>query len=112
MSSILFGGTVSMTTAATPSVGWLVAYDTDGTLKQKDSSGVVSPLGGGGGLSGGTVNYITKWSSTTTISSTSSIFDNGNVGIGSTASLAKFYIQAPSTLSIENALSTERSECR
>ena len=102
MSSILFGGTVSMSTAATPSVGWLVAYDTDGTLKQKDSSGVVSPLGGGGGLSGGTLNYVTKWTSTTTISSTSSIFDNGNVGIGSTASSAKFYIRASDSLSTGN----------
>jgi hypothetical protein len=92
MSSILFGATVSLVTAATPSTGWLVAYDTDGTLKQKDSSGVISPLGGGGGLSGGTLNYVTKWSSVTTISSTSSIYDNGNVGINSTASTAKFYV--------------------
>lgn len=110
MSSILFGGTVSMITVATPSVGWLVAYDTDGTLKQKDSSGIISPLGGGGGgLSGGTFDYVTKWSSSTTISSTSSIFDNGNVGIGSTASTAKFYIRVEDSSTASNSFDVTNS---
>lgn len=47
MSSILFGATISMIDAATPS-GWLVAYDVDGVLRQKDSAGVISSVGSGG----------------------------------------------------------------
>ena len=34
MSSILFGNTMSLITAATPSTGYLVAYDVDNILKQ------------------------------------------------------------------------------
>ena len=49
MSSIIFGYTMSLTTAATPSTGFLVAYDSDGILKQKDSAGVITPIGGGTG---------------------------------------------------------------
>lgn len=47
MSSILFGNNISLLTAATPSSGFLVAYDNDGILKQKDSSGLITPIGGG-----------------------------------------------------------------
>ena len=36
-----------MTTAATPSTGWLVGYDVDGILKQKDQFGTVIEIGGG-----------------------------------------------------------------
>ena len=44
MSSIIFGGTVSMLTVATPSNGWLVGYDTDGVLKQKNQWGVITNI--------------------------------------------------------------------
>ena len=47
MSSVAFGSSFSFITAATPSTGWLVGYDTDGILKQKDSSGIIIPIGGG-----------------------------------------------------------------
>jgi YVTN family beta-propeller protein len=47
MSLVIFGGSVSMITTATPSTGWVVAYDTDGIIKQKDSAGVITPIGGG-----------------------------------------------------------------
>ena len=46
MSSIIFGYTMSLTTAATPSTGFLVAYDEDGILKQKDSAGVITAISG------------------------------------------------------------------
>ena len=46
MSSIQFGSTMSLLDAATPS-GWLVAYDVDGVLKQKDEFGVITAIGGG-----------------------------------------------------------------
>lgn len=46
MSHILFGNTIDMLIIATPSTGYIVAYDLDNTLKQKDSNGVLSPIGG------------------------------------------------------------------
>jgi YVTN family beta-propeller protein len=47
MSSVKFGGSFSFITSATPSIGWVVGYDTDGILKQKDSNGIITPIGGG-----------------------------------------------------------------
>lgn len=47
MSSVKFGGSFSFITSATPSTGWVVGYDTDGILKQKDSNGLITPIGGG-----------------------------------------------------------------
>lgn len=37
-----------MTTAATPSQGWIIGYDLDGFLKQKDTSGTIIQIGVGG----------------------------------------------------------------
>lgn len=66
-----------------------------GALMPNNSAGtagqVLTSSGGGvptwttpsAGLSGGTTNYVTKWTSPTTLSSSSLLFDNGtNVGIG------------------------------
>lgn len=36
-----------MLTVATPSTGWIVGYDDDGVLKQKDTFGVITEIGGG-----------------------------------------------------------------
>jgi len=47
MSTIAFGSTYSFLTSATPSQGWIIGYDTDGILKQKDSSGNIILIGGG-----------------------------------------------------------------
>lgn len=47
MSIIAFGSTYSFLTSATPSQGWVVGYDTDGVLKQKDTSGNIILIGGG-----------------------------------------------------------------
>ncbi len=46
MSHILFGNTIDMLILATPSTGYAIAYDLDNTLKQKDSNGDLSPIGG------------------------------------------------------------------
>lgn len=47
MSTIIFGGTVSLISSATPSVGgYLIGYDIDGVLKQKDAFGNISPISG------------------------------------------------------------------
>lgn len=40
-----------MLTVATPSTGWLLGYDTDGFLKQKDSTGIITQIGVGGTVS-------------------------------------------------------------
>jgi hypothetical protein len=52
MSSIIFGYTMSLIDAATPSSGFLVAYDSDGIIKQKDSAGVITLIGGSGSSTG------------------------------------------------------------
>ena len=46
MSHILFGNTIDMLILATPSTGYVIAYDLDNKLKQKDSNGDLSPIGG------------------------------------------------------------------
>jgi hypothetical protein len=49
MSSIFFGNKIELITAATPSTdSYLIAYDLDGVLKQKDELGVITPLGASG----------------------------------------------------------------
>ena len=55
MASVFFGNRIDMVTAATPSTGsYLIAYDSDGVLKQKDEFGKIYPITlnitGGSGL--------------------------------------------------------------
>jgi hypothetical protein len=52
--SVLFGYTMSLIDAATPSNGWLVAYDSDGVLKQKGQDGIITSIGTGAVSSSGT----------------------------------------------------------
>ena len=50
MSQLIFNTLVDLQNiVGTPSTGYAVAYDLDGVIKQKDSSGVITPIGGGGG---------------------------------------------------------------
>ena len=57
-----------------------------------------SNSGGGGGIGGsGTNNYISKWTPDGATLGNSSIFDNGNVGIGTTTPNSKFSIVNTST---------------
>lgn len=62
MSTILFGGTYSLSDAPNPSPGsFLVAYDIDGIIKQKDSTGLVKPFydfEGGGDRVLGTLSEV------------------------------------------------------
>ncbi|MCC6290698.1 tail fiber domain-containing protein, partial [Candidatus Nomurabacteria bacterium] len=57
------------------------------------------PLGGasgGGGAGAGTIDYLAKWATGTTLGN-SQIFDNGtNVGVGTATAAAKFQVQANS----------------
>jgi hypothetical protein len=50
MSKIEFRTFIDMLTVATPSSGYAIGYDLDGTLKQKDQFGVISPIGATGDL--------------------------------------------------------------
>lgn len=50
MSKIEFRTFIDMLTVATPSSGYAIGYDLDGTLKQKDQFGVISPIGATGGI--------------------------------------------------------------
>jgi len=50
MSKITFNTFIDMSSAATPSSGYLVAYDLDGMLKQKDQYGVVTLIGATGAV--------------------------------------------------------------
>jgi hypothetical protein len=70
MSSIIFGGTVSMLTIATPSNGWLIGYDTDGVLKQKDQWGIIKNIEGPTGATGDGFNTISNWGTDRIITST------------------------------------------
>ena len=46
-SNLIFGSVVNMQLAATPSNGsYLVAYDVDGFIKQKDDNGIITRIGG------------------------------------------------------------------
>jgi hypothetical protein len=42
---LIFGSTTDLLNAATPSTGYLISYDTDGKLKQKDYLGVIKEIG-------------------------------------------------------------------
>lgn len=50
MSKIEFRTFIDMLTVATPSSGYAIGYDLDGTLKQKDQFGTISPIGATGGV--------------------------------------------------------------
>ena len=58
----------------------------------------------------GTSNYIPRWQSSTLLSSTSSIYDNGlNVGIGLTTPTAKVHIKGTGTTSSTYSLKVDNS---
>lgn len=94
------GGIYALPTYATQSNSGtfnLLGIDSTGKLF---NTGLTSSSGGpssGSGVTGsGIINYIPRWSSTDTLTSTSSIYDNGDVYIGLTgsASNAKFISHA------------------
>ena len=70
------------------------AAGTSGQILSSTGTGTawISPGGGGGIITGsGTTNYVTKWTSGTAVGD-SSIFDNGNVGIGTTSPASLLHI--------------------
>ena len=70
-----------------------------GAVLTSNGSGNASWQAPSGGLSGGTTNYLPKWTSGTTLSSTSLIFDDGtNVGIGTNAPTAALDVQTTNTV--------------
>jgi hypothetical protein len=112
MSSIIFGYTMSLTTAATPSTGFLVAYDDDGILKQKDSAGVITPIGGTGSGSSGVTQSLAQVLSVSNDSETYSILMGtatsilvGNSGTIDMASASTIYMGTSSSILSNNGLS-------
>lgn len=69
---------------------------TTGQVLSSDASGNMSWITAGGSgnvtVASGSANYIPKWTTANTLSNTSSIFDNGNVGIGTNAPLGKLHV--------------------
>jgi hypothetical protein len=55
--------------------------------------------GGGGSLTGGAADYVAVWNSTTTLT-TRSLYDNGNVGIGTTSPTALLNISSSTAASV------------
>jgi hypothetical protein len=112
MSSLIFGYTMSLTTAATPSTGFLVAYDDDGILKQKDSAGVITPIGGTGSGSSGGTQSLAQVLSVSNDSETYSILMGtatsilvGNSGTIDMASASTIYMGTSSSILSNNGLS-------
>jgi hypothetical protein len=80
---------LKVTTGASSS--FVLISDATGLSSWTSSANVVSNASGATGT--GTLNYIPKWLSTSRLSTTSSIYDDGNfVGIGITSSSAKLHI--------------------
>jgi len=70
---------MSLTTAATPSTGYLVAYDVDNILKQKDQFGVITQIGST--ALGGGINFTTGDGLTFSGSTLSVWVDNSTIQI-------------------------------
>ena len=81
MSLVKFGSFTDMSGAATPSSGYVIGYDLDGQLKQKDSSGVITSVGSTASLAiSGNANYLTRYASGSGITSSSIYYKVGNYG--------------------------------
>ncbi len=113
MSKIEFRTFIDMLTVATPSSGYAIGYDLDGTLKQKDQFGVISPIGATGspGISSYTFsNGLTSSGSDIKLGGTliedTTIDGTYNLYIGITTPLSNIGFQTIGTnsqLSINNA---------
>ena len=65
---IQFKYTIDMLTVATPSSGYIIGYDLDGILKQKDTLGVISQFGGGPTGPTGSTGVTPSFSDTLSVS--------------------------------------------
>ena len=84
-------GSIRVTGAYYDSVN---ATGTSGQILSSTGTGTawISPGGGGGIITGsGTANYVTKWTSSTAVAD-SSIYDDGNVGIGTASPTQKLEV--------------------
>lgn len=111
MSSIIFGSTMSLFEAATPSTGFLLAYDDDGILKQKDSFGQITSIGGsasGAATSGSLAQVLSISNDSATYSilmgtaTTISVGNSGNLDMGISSTI---YMDLSSSMLSNNGLS-------
>jgi len=101
---------LNITASSLPNVSQpnIIGYDTaSGRFTFFSTSSLVN---GGSVIGGsGTTNYITRWSSSTLIT-TSSIYESGSrIGIGTTSSLAKLHVRGVGITSETEALRVENS---
>lgn len=91
-----------------------------GAIKYRTGAQVLSDIGGQSALTNpitgtGTVNYVSKFTGTTSLGN-SSIFDNGNVGIGTTSPSSKLDITGTraglilNNITVQNASNTAATE--
>lgn len=113
MSKILFNTLVDLSSAATPSNGFLIAYDIDGVLKQKDQYGVITAVGATGisasipslsqvlAVNNSTANYDIIMGTGTSIRSNDG---NGQIDLDYDGTESHIYISSDSGALLEGVL--------
>lgn len=98
-------GTLRFTGAGTPAVGRVLTTDASGNATWQDPPSV--PANNVTGT--GTQNYVSKFTSTGSVIGNSSIYDNGNVGIGTTSPNETFEINKAQTGGPTSAMRLQQS---
>ncbi len=98
-------GTLRFTGAGTPAAGRVLTTDVSGNATWQDPPSVPANNVTGSG----TQNYISKFTSTGSVIGNSSIYDNGNVGIGTTSPNETFEINKAQTGGPTSAMRLQQS---
>jgi hypothetical protein len=87
---------------------YVLVSDSSGTASWQSPKTVV--FNGGGVTGSGTINYIPKWLTSTQLSSTSSVYDDGSlVGIGTITPSSKLHIKGNTSDSLTYSLKIDNS---
>jgi len=98
-------GTLRFTGAGTPAAGRVLTTDVSGNATWQDPPAVPANNVTGSG----TQNYVSKFTSTGSVIGNSSIYDNGNVGIGTTSPNETFEINKAQTGGPTSAMRLQQS---